>query len=161
PVFSETDINEYINNNCKKSQKISAAKIAQILDSSEGLPVFVSFLLAAESDDNTAPVNNKSLHDYINKILDTLPDETLEIARYISLLSITTVEVDYYDLVKLGIQNLKKHIYVLENSSVLYFDDAKHVIKMHELFRDYINADYMSDLQCKLNNILQNTNVKT
>lgn len=161
PVFSETDINEYINNNCKKSQKISAAKIAQILDISEGLPVFVSFLLAAESDDNTAPVNNKSLHDYINKILDTLPDETLEIARYISLLSITTVEVDYYDLVKLGIQNLKKHIYVLENSSVLYFDDAKHVIKMHELFRDYINTDYMSDLQCKLNNILQNTNVKT
>lgn len=140
PVFKDDDIFDYAERNNKH---ISPTDLANILNFSEGLPVFVSLLLSNSPSELSSIKHDRNRMDqYLGRIIDDLSQEHCKLAQYIGFLSITNAIVSLSVLRELHFDSSSADLEVLENCALIEYDKQFHSVKMHELFVDYITRRF-------------------
>lgn len=140
PVFDEADVFEYVEKN-KKSANTEILK--EIMDFTDGLPVFVSLLLNNNLDVLSSITYDRfRMEEYLRRIVDDLPYRLCEIAQYIGFLSITIPIIPISVLSSLVEQLSLTELKKLESSALIEIHRDTQEIKMHELFRDYLCRRY-------------------
>lgn len=135
-VFNEDDIFDFAE---KNSKSLSPEYLKQIIDFSDGLPIFVSLLLNNDMPGSSTITYNKNRMDnYLNRIIIGLEETLCILAQYIGFLSIINPIIPVSLLKKFDINLPTGCFGELENCSLIEFDKKNQTIKMHELFRDYI-----------------------
>lgn len=145
--FEENDIKEFMHHNYSI---IDCNILADILKLSEGLPILVNLYLKGFKE-NGVLANNIQVKKYVHQITETLPEKVLKIAQIIALLSITKVNIPI-DVLKCIISDFNSEdIIKLEENALIEYHPIKRKIKMHEIFRDFINSFYiMQEQECIL-----------
>lgn len=142
PAFNEDDIFDFAKRN---SKSISSEYFKNILDFSDGLPIFVSLLLNNDVTVLSSITYDKDRMDnYLGRIIDDLDNPLCLIAQYIGFLSVTKPIFACHDLKEFDIDLPAGCFEKLENCSLIEFDSKAQTIKMHELFRDYICRRFCS-----------------
>lgn len=141
--FEEDDIKEFIHHNYPI---VDCNILADILKLSEGLPILVNLYLKGFKE-NGALDNNIQVKKYVHQITENLPEKELRIAQSIALLSITKTNIPI-ELLRCVISDFNEdEIANLESNALIEYHPIKHTIKMHEIFRDYINSFYIMQEQ--------------
>lgn len=137
--FKENDIKEFIQHNYPI---IDCNILADILKLSEGLPILVNLYLKGFKENGILD-NNMQVKKYVHQITKNLSEKELRIAQSIALLSITRANIPI-ELLKCIISDFNyDDIIILENNALIEYHPIKHIIKMHEIFRDFINSFYL------------------
>jgi tetratricopeptide (TPR) repeat protein len=100
---------------------------------------------------------NFHVQKYIKGIVQNLSDPAFDLAQYISLLSITKAFIQVGDVYKV-IKYATSSLIELENNALIEYDRIQKTIKMHELFRDYINTEFININQQKIEIIYEAIN---
>lgn len=136
PTFDQKDIFDFAKRNSKKLQPET---LAQIIDFSDGLPIFVNLLLNSGSSVlSTITYDKNRMDTYLGRIIDELDEPLCILAQYIGFLSITspTLSVEIFEEFNIALPSMCFER--LENFSLIEFNRKTKTIYMHELFRDYI-----------------------
>lgn len=137
--FGEKDIIEFNNRNFLITD---FNVLADVLKLSEGLPILVNLYLKEYSKKGVLH-NNIQVKKYIHEITSSLSSKELQIAQIIALLSITNTSISVYLLSSVIGDFNNDDIINLESKALIEYHSVKRVIKMHEIFRDYINTFYL------------------
>lgn len=147
--FKEDDIKEFIQYNYPI---IRCSILADILELSKGLPILVNLYLNGFKE-NGKLENNIQVKKYIHKLTETLPEKELKIAQAIALLSITRPRISI-SLLSHIINNFNENnIENLNANSLIEYHPIKQELKMHDIFRDFINSFYILNEQECISNI--------
>lgn len=136
PTFDQRDIFDFAERNSKKLQPET---LAQIIDFSDGLPIFINLLLNSSSSYlSTITYDKNRMDTYLGRIIDELDESLCVLAQYIAFLSITkpTISVEVFEEFNITLPSMCFE--TLENFSLIEFNRKSKTICMHELFRDYI-----------------------
>lgn len=145
--FEEDDIKEFMHHNYPI---IDCNILADILKLSEGLPILVNLYLKGFKE-NGALENNIQVKKYVHQITEALPERVLKIAQTIALLSITKVNIPIEVLNCITSDFNNEDITNLEDNTLIEYHPIKRKIKMHEIFRDFINSFYiLQEQECIL-----------
>lgn len=140
--FEENDIREFIRYNYPV---VDCNLLADILKISEGLPILVNLYLKGVS--KSGFINNVQIKKYVQQITENLSPQNLILAQCIALLSITNPSIPV-ELLRLIISDFNNNdILNLVNNALIEYNPINHKIKMHEIFRDFINSFYVIDEQ--------------
>ncbi len=152
--FKEKDVYEFLQNNTDAS-KFSQEMLSSLLTISNGLPIFVGLFYEDFSQQNKSFLNKKKLESYISEIIEKLEEDVLDVAQIISILSISQATIPFTDILKINSNINKDTLQNLENNSLIEIDNVHKSLKMHELFRNFINSKYInnSSFQDKLDDI--------
>lgn len=137
--FGEEDIIEF---NHRNYLITDFSVLADVLKLSKGLPILVNLYLKEYSEKGVLH-NNIQVKKYIHKITSSLPSNELQIAQIIALLSITNTSISVHLLSSVLGDFNNDDIINLENKALIEYHPVKREIKMHEIFRDYINSFYL------------------
>lgn len=141
--FKEEDIKEFIHHNYPV---INCSILADILKLSEGLPILVNLYLKGFKEYGKLD-NNTQVKKYVHQITENLPEKELQIAQVIALLSITKANIPI-ELLRCIMPDFNDdNIRNIENNALIEFHPIKLEIKMHEIFRDFINSFYFMNEQ--------------
>jgi tetratricopeptide (TPR) repeat protein len=140
-AFNDADVFEFADGNNKT---ISQESVLNIIDFSQGLPVFVSLLLNnAHGNLSETLYDNDRMNKYIGRIIDDLDVSIFSLILYIGFLSVTMTVINIPFLELFVGRVSKNELTLLENSALIEFDRENGTIKMHELFRNYICSKYL------------------
>lgn len=137
--FEENDIRDFIRYNYPI---VDCNILSDILELSEGLPILVNLYLKGFKENGVLD-NNIQIRKYVHQITENLSIRELKIAQSIALLSITKASIPI-ELLRLVIYDFNiNDIISLENNALIEYHPITRKIKMHEIFRDYINSFYI------------------
>lgn len=154
PVFKEDDIFKFARKNSNDKTQIDQYHLSKILEVSKGLPIFVNLFL---KDHELSFGSNFRVQKYVKNIVENLSSPAFDLAQFISLLSITKATVSTGDICMvsgLSTDSLSE----LENNALIEYDRTQNAVKMHELYRDYINTEYVELNQQKIETIYEAIN---
>lgn len=141
--FEESDIKEFMRHNYPI---ISCDVLADVLKMSEGLPILVNLYLKGFKE-NGVLENNLHVKKYVHQIIEKLPEKELKIAQIIALLSITKADIPI-ELISCIINDFNDDDFInLESNTLIEYHTVKRKVKMHEIFRDFINSFYIMQEQ--------------
>lgn len=141
--FEEDDIKEFIQHNYPV---VDCNILADILKLSEGLPILVNLYLKGFKEKGVLD-NNIQVKKYVHQITENLPEKELKIAQCIALLSITKTSIPI-ELLRYVIRDFNEDdILNLESNALIEYHPIKRKLKMHEIFRDFINSFYIMQEQ--------------
>ncbi len=144
-AFDEKDIYEFARKNLKDTG-IDQRHLSRILEVSKGLPIFVNIFI---KDSQSSFGANFHIQKYVKSIVNNLSVPAFDLAQYISLLSITKATMligDIYNITDFPMDALIE----LENNALIEYDRIQKTVKMHELYRDYINPEFININQLKI-----------
>lgn len=141
--FEENDIKEFMHFNYPV---INCNILADILRLSEGLPILVNLFLNGFKENGVLD-NNIQVKKYVRQIIKNLSEKELKIAQIIALLCITKASISI-ELLRCVINSFTdEDIMNLESNALIEYHPIKSEIKMHEIFRDFINSFYIMQEQ--------------
>ncbi|WP_143160824.1 tetratricopeptide repeat protein [Hespellia stercorisuis] len=141
--FEEDDIRDFMLCNYPI---LNADILADVLKLSDGLPILVDLFLKGFKEKGVLD-NNMQVRKYIRQITESLTEKELKIAQIIALLSITKANIST-NLLNSVISDFNENdITILESNALIEFHPIKREIKMHDIFRDFINSYYIMQEQ--------------
>ncbi len=127
----------------KKNKKVSEANLKNLFAISQGLPIFLNFILNNYNNENISDkILLLSMKEYFIETLSGLSDDSLELLKCASFFSISKVELSYNLLRELGYENIENKISELKQYSLVIINPTLNTFKIHDQVSDIIIEYY-------------------